>query len=113
MPKRQTKLYIEDIQEAIRRIEVYTLHKTFEEFAEDIRTIDAVVRNLMIIGEAVKNIPQDTKSKHDDIPWEEIIGMRNKVIHEYFGVDEDILWETIKEDIPELKKRILTFLDEA
>jgi uncharacterized protein with HEPN domain len=61
----------------------------------------------LAIGEAANNMPEEFKKEHSDIPWNEIIGMRNKVIHEYFGVDEDILWKTIKEDIPELKEKII------
>ena len=74
-------------------------------------TIDAVVRNLMIIGEAAKNIPEEIKSKNPKIAWSEAVGMRNKVTHEYFGVDEDILWKTIKEDLPVFKKQILKLLE--
>ena len=73
--------------------------------------IDAVVRNLSIIGEAVNNLPEEIKVQSPLIPWEEIIGMRNKVIHEYFGVDEDILWKTIKEDLPIFEQQIDAFLD--
>ncbi len=61
---------------------------------------------ISIIGEAAKNIPKEIKSKHPEIVWSDIVGMRNKIIHEYFGIDEDVLWKTIKEDIPALKKEI-------
>lgn len=71
------------------------------------KTIDAVVRNLSVMGEAVNNIPDEIKTKYTDIPWNEIIGMRNKIIHEYFGVDADILWETVKKDLPASKEQIL------
>ena len=74
-------------------------------------TIDAVVRNLTIIGGAAKNIPEEIKSKNPEIAWSEAVGMRNKVTHEYFGVDEDILWKTIKEDLPVFKKQILKLLE--
>lgn len=106
MSKREVRLYVEDIQTAIQRIEEYTAHTTFQEFVEDIKTVDAVVRNFSVIGEAVKNIPEEIKSQHQNIPWEEIIGMRNKIIHEYFGVDEEILWKTIKNDLPVFKELI-------
>lgn len=107
--KRSPKIYIEDIKDSIRKIEKYTKKLTFNGFIKNEMAIDAVIRNLSIIGEAAKNIPQSTKSKHREIPWYEIIGMRNKVIHEYFGVNEEILWKTIKEDIPFLKKKIRKF----
>ena len=104
--KRNIKLYLADIKSAIRKIENYTRGLSFAAFAKDEKTIDAVITNLSVIGEAAKHIPKEILAKHPDIPWREIIGMRNKVIHEYFGVDEEILWKTIKEDMPELKKRI-------
>jgi len=68
--------------------------------------VDAVVRNIEIIGEAANNIPEEIKIKFPDVPWHRIIGMRNKVIHEYFGIDLDILWKTVQKRIPELKKQI-------
>lgn len=110
MSKRGAKLYLEDIRDSIKKIEEYTKDLNFDEFIKDEKTIDAVVRNLTIIGEAAKNIPNKIKSKNPDIAWVEAIGMRNKVTHEYFGVDEDILWKTIKEDLPIFKKQILGLL---
>jgi len=106
MSKRSTKLYITDIKNAIDKIEEYTKDLDFDDFTRDEKTIDAVVRNLTIIGEAVKNFPDKLKSKYPHIPWKEIAGTRNKAIHEYFGIDEDILWKTIKEDLPPFKKQI-------
>jgi len=79
---------------------------SFDVFCKDEKTIDAVIRNIEIIGEAAKNIPKEIQDKNPDIPWRIILGMRNKVAHEYFGVDVDILWKTAKEDIVELKKKI-------
>ena len=106
MSKRDIKLYIEDINESIRKIEKYTKDLSLDDFKKNIMAVDAVVRNLSVIGEAVKNIPEEVKAKHPNIPWQEIIGMRNKITHEYFGVDIDILWETIKKDIPAFAKQI-------
>lgn len=107
MSKREPRLYLEDIQIAIRRIEQYTASLNFKEFVGDTKTLDTVVRNLSIIGEAVKNIPEEIKLAHPDVPWEEIVGMRNKVIDEYFGVDEEILWRTIKNDLPPLESSVV------
>lgn len=107
MSKRKAKLYIEDIKNSIGKIEEYTKGLGFDEFVKDAMIIDAVVRNLTIIGEAARNIPEEIKSENPDIAWTEAIGMRNKATHEYFGVDEDILWKTIKEDLPTFKKQIL------
>lgn len=106
MSKRGIKLYLEDIKESIRKIEKYTRGVNFNKFSRDEKLIDAVVRNLSIIGEAVRNIPKEVKDKNTDVAWKEIKGMRNKVVHEYFGIDEDILWKTIQEDLPDFKKQI-------
>lgn len=105
--KRPIKLYVSDIKQAVGKIEKFTWEMDKKVFETDEKTIDAVVRNLEIIGEAVNKLPTDFKLKYKDIPWQKMIGMRNKVIHEYFGVDWEILWQTVKEDMPELKK----FLD--
>ena len=104
--RRKIKLYVQDIIISIGKIEKYTKGFKFEEFIKDEKTIDAIVRNLSVIGEAAKNIPEEVKRKYPQIPWREIIGMRNKVMHEYFGVEEQVLWKTIKDDIPVLKVMI-------
>lgn len=104
--RRDARLYLKDIEISIKKIEGYTKTLKFNTFVKDEKTIDAVVRNLSIIGEAARNMPKDLRLKNPDVPWSEIIGMRNKVVHEYFGIDEQILWKTIKEDIPLLKKKI-------
>ncbi|MFH1955931.1 MAG: DUF86 domain-containing protein [Patescibacteria group bacterium] len=110
MSKRGAKLYIEDVKDSIQKIEDYTKGLNFGTFAKDAKTIDAVVRNLSIIGEAVKNFPNELKVEYPQIPWKEIAGIRNKAIHGYFGIDEDILWKTIKEDLPPFKKQISEML---
>jgi len=110
MSKRKPRLYLEDTRDSIERIEEYTKDLDFEQFVRDRKTIDAVVRNLTIIGEAVRNIPEEIKSKNPNVAWDEAVGMRNKVTHEYFGIDEDILWKTIKEDLPIFKKQISEIL---
>lgn len=106
MSKRNAKLYIADITDSIKKIELYTKDLTFEKFVKDDRTVDAVIKNLFVIGEAVKNIPKEIKDEHRDIPWTKIAGMRNRIVHEYFGLSEIILWKTIEDDIPEFKKQI-------
>lgn len=106
MSDRPIKIYLRDIKEAIKKIESYTKGMTFDEFKDDVKTIDAVIRNIEIIGEAAKHIPTEVRLKHIEIPWKEIIGTRSKVIHEYFGVDETILWKTVTDDLPQLKKQI-------
>lgn len=104
MSKRGDKLYLEDIMTSIEKIEEYVAGMNFESFAKDYKTIDAVIRNLSVIGEAVNNLSENSKVKNSEIPWIEIVGMRNKIIHEYFGIDEEILWKTIKEDLLEFKR---------
>lgn len=104
--KRTVQLYLKDIKDAIHKIHSYTKNSFYKDFCEDERTIDAVIRNLEIIGEAAKNIPQDVKNKYSSIPWKDIVAMRNKIIHEYFGVDVEILWQTIQTDLPELKRKL-------
>jgi uncharacterized protein with HEPN domain len=106
MSKREPHLYLQDIKDSVANIEEYTKDLTFDYFEKDHKTVDAVVRNLSIIGEAVKNLPEEIKLQYPDIPWHEIMGMRNKVIHEYFAVIEDTLWKTIKEDLPVFKEQI-------
>ncbi len=107
MSKREAKLYIEDIKSSIEKIESYVKGLNFDEFVRDNMAVDAVVRNLTVIGEAAKNIPEEIKIKNPDIAWDEAISMRNKITHEYFGVDEEILWKTIIEDLPVLKAQII------
>ena len=106
MPKRDYNLYIDDILEAISKIEEYTGQLDFDKFSKNSMTIDATVRNFEIIGEAVKHISSDIKKQHPDIPWKVMAGMRNKLVHEYFGVDKKVLWKTIKEDIVPVKSLI-------
>ena len=104
--KRSAQLYIDDMIKSLEKIERYIKGLSFDKARQDTKTIDAVVRNLEIIGEAASRIPKEIKDKYPELPWKEMVGMRNKVIHEYFGVDVTILWKTVKEDLPPLKKEI-------
>lgn len=106
MSKRESELYLQDILISIQRIEEYTKGLSSKDFEADWKTVDAVVRNLEIIGEAAKNMPEEIIEKYPEIPWSSMVSMRNKVIHEYFGVDVEILWKTTKEDLPLLKEEI-------
>ncbi len=106
MSKRGDIEFLIDIDEAIRRIEFYTQDTDYENFLEDIKTQDAVIRNLEIIGEAAKNITDELKEKHPQILWKDLAGIRDKLIHHYFGVNLEIVWTIIDEDLPQLRKEI-------
>ncbi len=93
--------YIEDIELSLNRILNYTKDLGFNEFVNDYKTIDAVIRNFEIIGEASKNIPEEIKTKYSEVPWDQMYRFRNKVTHEYFGVDYEIIWEIIKNYLPD------------
>lgn len=107
---RSVRLYLEDIKQSIVKIQKYTFNVSLASFLKDEKSVDAVVRNLSVIGEAAGKIPVEFKSDNQEIAWKEIAGMRNKIIHDYFGVDLEILWKTIKEDLPVLKKQIAKLL---
>ncbi|MCP8313124.1 MAG: DUF86 domain-containing protein [archaeon] len=110
MRKRDYRDYLQDILDSINDIESFTENMNFEDFAKDRKTINAVIRSIEVIGEATKKIPKSIKDRHPSIPWKKMAGMRDKMIHEYFGVDIRILWETIKEDIPPIKPLIQELL---
>ncbi|MEM3613862.1 MAG: DUF86 domain-containing protein [Nitrososphaerales archaeon] len=111
MRKRDYRDYLKDIIDSINDIEDFTKNMNFEEFAKDKKTINAVVRGIEVIGEAAKHIPRSIRDKYPSIPWKKMAGMRDKMIHEYFGVDIKILWKTIKKDIPQLKPLIQNVLE--
>jgi uncharacterized protein with HEPN domain len=94
--------YLNDIVTSMQNCLDFVSGLTYEEFARDKKTNAAVIRMLEVIGEAVIKIPPEAKSKYVDIPWIDIAAMRNKLIHEYFGVDLEIVWDTVKEDVPAL-----------
>ena len=111
MSKREWKLFIEDIMECIGRIEKYIEGMEFEDFEIDDKTIDAVVRNLEVVGEAARNIPEDVKARYPDVYWKGVVGLRNRIIHEYFGVDSKIIWHIVKEELLTLLKQMKRILE--
>ena len=103
---RDHKLYLDDIYEAIVKIEIYTTGLTFAKFQGNGLVIDGVVRNLEIIGEAAKKIPAVFRNKYPEIEWKKIAGLRDILAHEYFGVDLEVLWDIIKTKLPVLKQQV-------
>jgi len=106
MYKRTDKEFLLDMLFACEKIIEYTKYLDFEHFSEDEKTIDAVVRNIEILGEAVKNISADLKEKYPEVEWSMIARTRDKLIHSYFGLDIDILWKITQKNIPVLKDKI-------
>lgn len=105
--------YLKHILDTISDIESFTENVTKEKFFENREKQYAVLRAIEIIGEATKNLSKELKSKHPQIPWKDIAGMRDKLIHQYFGVDLKLVWETIKNKLPELKKQLSKILKET
>ncbi len=103
---RDYKDYANDILQSIKDIGSFTKRISFAKFSKDRKTINAVVRSLEIIGEASKNIPIEIKNKHARIPWKKMTGIRDKLIHEYFGIDLSIVWKVAKDEIPPLKSLV-------
>lgn len=102
MSKREPSLLVEDIIDSAAKILTYTDNISFEEFTKDSKTIDAVIRNFEIIGEAANHLPEAFKDLHPDIDWHRIRGFRNRIVHDYFGIDYEIVWEIKSNFLPAL-----------
>jgi len=103
MPKRDADLLIEDMMAAIGKIERYTSGMDQELFRQDEKTVDAVVRNLEVVGEAARQMPEDFVAGHPEVSWRQIAGLRNRIVHDYFGLDLEMIWHVVRNDIPQLQ----------
>jgi len=111
MSKRETQLLLEDILEAAQKILSYTSGMNFDDFLNDEKTMDAVVRNFEIIGEAAQRVPEDFKLQHPAIEWRRMAALRNRIIHEYFGIDYKTVWKIKEDNIPELLDSVQKAID--
>ncbi|MCD6598973.1 MAG: DUF86 domain-containing protein [Dehalococcoidia bacterium] len=112
MRKRSYWDYVMDIAQSIEDVQGFVRGYNFDGFNRDKKTIYAVVRAIEVIGEAAKNIPESIKSNYPNVPWRDMAGMRDKLIHAYFGVDLEVLWKTVQQDLPLLKGMISKMLAE-
>lgn len=110
---RDYKVYLDDILEAIAWIRIYTTGFTYDSFQDDRKTIDAVVRNLEIIGEAVKQVPERIRGQYPDVDWKKIAGLRDILIHNYFGIDLELIWDILQSKLAPLEERVNQMLSEA
>lgn len=108
--KKDPQIFLKHILESIEWIEKDTKGMSKDDFLQNVPIQDAVIRRIEIIGEAIRNLPSELKKEKADVPWQDIMDMRNKIIHEYFGVDLGLVWEVVKKDVPELKDNVKKIL---
>lgn len=111
-PQRRDKDYLSDIIEAVQRITTYTAGLSYQQFLADSKTQDAVLRNIQVIGEATKKLSPSLSKRHGHLPWKEVAGMRDKIVHRYFGINYDVVWTVCREELPTLLPQIEALLAE-
>ena len=108
--KRNDTVYLSHIWDAITQIEIYTAGLSYDQFSQTRLVQDGVIRQLEIIGEASRNLSDDFRDQHSELPWLQIIGLRNRLIHAYFEVNLGIIWDIVQNDLPPLKQRVAAWL---
>ena len=111
MSSRSDQEFLEDIQEAIRRADDYVAGMSYTDFLVDLKTQDAVIRALEIVGEATKRLSIETRERYSTVPWKSMAGVRDKLIHDYFGVNFDIVWQIVHDELPKVGVKIGQILD--
>lgn len=109
---RDILVYLDDIQESCKKVLRYTRDMNHKQFIQDDKTYDAVVRNLEIIGEAVKHVPENFRHRYPDVEWRKIAGLRDIVAHVYFGINDEIVWDVVENKIPQLLEQISGILEQ-
>jgi len=109
---RDYRVFLDDILEATRKILKYTAGLSYEQFSADQKTIEAVVWNLMIVGEAAKNVPEELRSRYTDVPWRDMAGLRDIIVHQYFEIKLDVIWKVIQNDLPLVEERLGGILEQ-
>ncbi len=113
MSRRGDDAFLRDIQEAVQRIGEYIAEIEYHQFLDDRKTQDAVIRNLEIIGEAVKNLSTTVRTTHSTLPWKQMAGVRDRLIHAYFGVNLDIVWQIVTGELPDVGKQIAAIIEQT
>lgn len=108
--RRDYRVCLDDILEASVKIRTYSTGLTFEEFRSDPRTVDAVIRNLTVIGEAARSLPENVREKYPHVAWQDTVGLRNVLVHRYFGIDLEVIWRVIQTDVGLLEGQVREIL---